>query len=326
MRSYIKKRRGLILTGVALLAFIHIYFGYLVNTRVYTEDLLYLDCILAVVLAVFIRVDYKRYVSEQTLWAEQEEELEKVRKKNEQLSREIREQSEYIAKWSHEIKLPLSALGLMNGRNPDKVLQDSIQDCLERIRQQLNVMLMSGKLKTLENDVVFLKTELAEVVNEAVKGQSWLLIRERFQIETSLHDIWVYSDKRWLAYILDQLIANAVKYRKGESSSLRFWAERISPEETKLYVEDAGIGIRKEDLPYIFDRGYIGGNLRNGDYRSTGMGLYFAREAAARLGIEMAVESREGEWTRFILYFRNNAEFFLLDEDSSVRADTLQEC
>lgn len=323
MGRYIRQRKAAILAGAGLILFIHIYFGYLVNTKVYTADLLYLDGILLGALLIYFVSDCRRLRLAQTKHSDMEKEILDMKKERDALRRELDEQSEYIAKWSHEVKLPLAALGLMALRSPDEELRDSMQDCLERIRQQLHTMLMSGKLKTLENDVVFRRTELADVVNEAVKSQSWLLIREHFQIEIDLCDVWVYSDKRWLSYILNQLIANAVKYKKGDLPCLRFGAEQVTEERVSLWVEDTGIGIREEDLPFIFDRGYIGGNLRDGDYRSTGMGLYFAREAAERLGIKLKVESRAGEWTRFTLDFHNNSEHFLMKDEN---ADILQEC
>lgn len=326
MSEYMRKRKMPILAGSALIVFIHLYFGYLVSTKVYVQDLIYLDGILSVILAVSFFLDCRRFQFQQKRHKEMEAEIARLQEENGRLLREIDEQSDYIAKWSHEVKLPLSALGLMNERNPDKELKDSMEDCLARIRQQLSTMLMSGKLKTLENDVVLRRMPLAEAVGEAVKGQSWSLIREHFQIEMGLCDIWVYSDRRWLAYILGQLIANAVKYKKGENPCLCFGAERTAAEEVRLWVEDNGIGIEDADLPYIFDRGYIGGNLRNGDYRSTGMGLYFAKEAAERLGIELEADSQPGEWTRFTLYFRNNAEFFLMEEEKLPKEDMLQEC
>ena len=95
------------------------------------------------------------------------------------------------------------------------------------------------------------------------------------QIEMHLKDEAVYSDRRWLVYMLDQIIGNAVKYR-GENPTLTFGADISSACGTEFWVEDNGTGIAQAELPYIFDKGYIGSCQRNGGYRSTGMGLYLS--------------------------------------------------
>ena len=167
-------------------------------------------------------------------------------------------------------------------RNPDSELQEEMQGCLERIQQLLNTMMMSSKLKNMENDVRYERVYLEEAVNEALKNQSYFLIREHFQIEKKLEGAVVYSDRRWLVYMLDQLIGNAVKYRTKQPA-LTFEARCISADEVELTVKDNGIGIAEGEIPYIFDRGYIGSNLRNGDYRSTGMGLSLIHILAYRI-------------------------------------------
>ena len=228
--------------------------------------------------------------------------------------------TDYITRWAHEVKLPLSALGLMNERNPDSELQEEMQGCLERIQQLLNTMMMSSKLKNMENDVRYERVYLEEAVNEALKNQSYFLIREHFQIEKKLEGAVVYSDRRWLVYMLDQLIGNAVKYRTKQPA-LTFEARCISADEVELTVKDNGIGIAEGEIPYIFDRGYIGSNLRNGDYRSTGMGLYFVKETAEHLGIRLQVYSRPEKGTRFTLHFSNNTAFFNMNIEAERAAE-----
>jgi signal transduction histidine kinase len=105
-------------------------------------------------------------------------------------------------------------------------------------------------------------------------------------------------------YILDQLIANAIKYGRKEGRSgdpvLKIW-DQGEGETVRLYVEDQGEGIRDSDIRRIFEKGFTGSSCHNGRYRSTGMGLYMADKIAGKLGHRLLVESRYGEYTRFSL-------------------------
>lgn len=333
MKAYWEVAWKKILAGSAVLVFINVYFGVLLGHRITWGDLIYFDIILLIFGGLSLVFSYHRWKricslfqeginlkhreTEQLLGSKMASFLFKMedrsRKDVASLTAEMNELTDYIAKWAHEVKLPLASLNLMNERNQDALLQQGMQEGLERIQQLLNTMMMSSKLKSLENDVRYEKLFLEDVVKEVLKNQSFFLIHEHFSIEKELGRTSVYSDKRWLVYLLDQLVANAVKYR-GQEPVLSFEAERISQDESVLKVKDNGIGIAWEDIPYIFDKGYIGSNLRNGDYRSTGMGLYFVQKMAERLGIRIAVESYEGGGTQFSLHFRDNASYFILDD------------
>ena len=201
------------------------------------------------------------------------------------LSTQIQELSDYISRWSHEAKLPIASMRLMNERNQDLVLKKQMRLTIEQIQLLLNTMLMSSKLRNPVNDI---KIEKVFLENE-----------------------YVYSDRRWLTYMLDQFITNSIKYKQTEPN-LTFYI-REDHDGLELIVEDNGIGIAPEDAPYIFDRGFIGHNLRDGDYRSTGMGLYFVKEIAEKLGIKVIYDNTFCSGSRFKLQFEDNAEYFMLD-------------
>lgn len=330
VKGYLRMRMRLAAGSLAALAVMNIYFGVLCASRVFYGDLIYMDALFLAAGGVALYGDYNRSSRFYRLMKEgqkeeglyglkdsfyydfwiqerEEEELE-----YNELYGQQQELTEYIARWAHEVKLPLSSLHLMNKRNPDEELRGEMQEPLERIQQLLNTMLMGCKLARPENDVQIEYVHLKDAVKESVRNQSYFLIRENFSIDMEkMEDTAVYSDRRWLCYILDQLIANSVKYRK-ENPSLSFGCRREKSGETILWVEDRGIGIAPEDLHYIFDKGYIGGNLRNGTYHSTGMGLYFVKKTAGCLGADIRVESQQGEGTRFTLAFADNAEHYFL--------------
>lgn len=329
--KYFTERRKTLFCGAMILLAVNFYFGFLCATHVFLSDLIYLDLLFTMIFAPMVIVDFFQWNRVKRIWREEvpgkEKELERWLGKTmctmledqkvsyEQMiyeqKEEIQELTDYMTKWAHEAKLPLSALLLMNGRNEDLLLQKDMQDCLKRLDQLVNTMMMSSKLRNLENDVEIEKISLDEIVKESLKNQSYFLIQENFQIEKKVEGIFIYSDKRWLVYLLDQLLSNAVKYCT-EHPILSFYAEKLSEEETVFSILDNGIGILKEEIPYVFDRGFIGSNLRDGDYRSTGMGLYFVKKMAERLGIRMEILSDLGKGTEVKLYFSDNAKFFYL--------------
>ena len=331
MKAYFQMAWKRILAGAGIFIFINFYFGVLLRHRILWEDLAYFDAIFFMGGLVCLFLSWYRWAktcallhkgtgvrpqeAKRLLGGLITDYLSGLEEENSKeiaaLTQEMNELTDYITRWVHEVKLPLASLNLMNERNQDAELQQGMQECLERMQQLLNTMLLSSKLKSLENDVQYRKTMLEEVVRESLKNQSYFLIHEHFRIEMDLGEVFVYSDSRWLVYILDQFIGNAVKYR-GSDPVLTFTARQVSKDEAVLVIRDNGTGISREDLPFIFDKGYTGGNIRNGDYRSTGMGLYFVRKTAERLGITVEADSAPREGAEFRLHFCSNAAFFIL--------------
>jgi len=329
--NYLKEKLRPIVGGMLVLVFINIYFLYLCGSRLYLSDLVYLDVILIFIgITIFIygNVKYravekimktnnflttkelKSYLSLQALSVIEQNDLYYHEEIN-HLSTQIQELSDYISRWSHEAKLPIASMRLMNERNQDLVLKKQMRLTIEQIQLLLNTMLMSSKLRNPVNDIKIEKVFLSQVIKEAIKHQSYFLINDQFKINLKVENEYVYSDRRWLTYMLDQFITNSIKYKKTEPN-LTFYI-REDHDGLELIVEDNGIGIAPEDAPYIFDRGFIGHNLRDGDYRSTGMGLYFVKEIAEKLGIKVIYDNTFCSGSRFKLQFEDNAEYFMLD-------------
>ena len=314
MKEYLQEKWKMLLAGALFPLFFTVYFLFLCNTVVYYQDVIYMDILYLTGYVTIVCRNMGKFRKETEAKRILQETVQCRTEEIRSLREENREQRDYVSRWIHEVKVPLAALELMNGRNQDEALQKGMRQETERIRGLLRTMLMYGKMGSMENDIQYAKVSLADVVKEAVKGQSYFLIHKNFHVEMELGGCTVYTDRRWLVYILDQITANAVKYRKspeeysdGSTPGLLFRAEQSSPDETLLTVEDNGRGVAWEELPWLFERGYTGGNIRSGDYKSTGMGLYFAGEAANRLGIGLTVDSDEGKWTRITLRFQNNS-------------------
>ena len=217
---------------------------------------------------------------------------------------------DYVAKWCHEVKIPLAASLLMDEKIKDMELKKSMREQLERINQQLNAMLLGCKLQSSIFDLQVKAVFLPECVKASIHNNQFFLIRKGFELEVRVEDIHVYTDPAWLVYVLDQLLTNAVKYVK-EHPVIRIWTEK-KENRTKLFVEDHGEGIQDKDIRRIFEKGFTGSNYHNGRYKSTGMGLYMVAKIIERLGHEIYVESNYGAYTRFCITFRDNSSYFNL--------------
>ena len=136
---------------------------------------------------------------------------------------------------------------------------------------------------------------LDSAVKEQVRSHSIPFVYKGLSVSVNVSGQSIMTDKKWLGFIIEQLISNAVKYTNKGGVTICGDAKTLS-------IEDTGIGIMPEDLPRIFEKGYTGYNGRIDD-RSSGIGLYMAKRAADALSIRIGVESKLGKGTRFTLYF-----------------------
>ncbi len=216
---------------------------------------------------------------------------------------------DYVAKWCHEYKIPLTAALLVSKKITDTSVRISMQEQLERMNLQVNHMLQGCRLQSPLFDLQIRQVPLKECVRASIRNNQFFLIRNKFQMNMTVGDeVTVYTDETWLTYILDQILSNAVKYAKAaeeaqEERCIRIWCERF-PDTIALLIEDNGEGIAECDIRRIFEKGYTGSNYHNGKYKSTGMGLYLAMQIAKKLEHELSVESVCGAYTRFRIALR----------------------
>lgn len=333
MKEYLKDRGKLFFILLCLWCFADFYLAFLCASNVYFQDLLYLNLLFLAATFAGILWDFYRFkkiekylegrlslipLEQEKLFGKRvsaymEEKKAEHKKEIQRLLREQEELTDYIGKWSHEAKLPLAALKLINERNQDREASREMKNSIARLESLIHTVMLGSKLHRPEHDVRYEKISLKEAVGEALKNQSYFLIHHNFEIREETGKTQVYTDKRWLVYLLDQLTQNAVKYR-GETPALSFSVQEKEKGSVLLIVEDNGVGIAPEDLPYIFQKGYVGKNYRKGDYRSTGMGLYFAKEISQLLHTEIRVFSEPGKGTRFEICFQDLSEHLLLSE------------
>lgn len=324
----------------------HLYFFFFIPGG-RTRYLLYLDLLLLVPGALWLGVGYmklKKYEVEKRELLEHKEIIcrimadfdnrdiadHDVQVMEEQLNQQFQENcdlQDYVAKWCHEVKVPLAAALLINERDSDRAHKMSMREQLERINQLLGSMLLGCKLQSSLFDLQIKKVWLPECVKTSIHNNQFFLIQKGFELVIQVEQLAVYTDPAWLVYILDQLINNAIKYgqkKDGETGDfspyLRIWTDH-EDHAVMLWVEDRGVGVHDSDIRRIFEKGYTGTNYHNGKYKSTGMGLYMVSKIADRLGHEICVESRCGEGAKFGVKFLDGAARFVLQE----RGDQVEE-
>ena len=217
------------------------------------------------------------------------------------IQRERKEYKEYIEQWIHEVKTPITAMKLIYENNPGPFTRDLMTE-LENVNRFTEQALYFARSEHAEKDYSVREIRLSDVVHEAIAGNKYLLRQNHVAITVEDMDDVVYTDDKWVRFILDQLISNAVKYRT-DKLVLHFFTRKEN-DRVLLSVEDNGIGIPPGDLPRIFEKGFTGENGRR-IHSSTGIGLYLCRRLCDKLGIGISASSR-GQGTTISLSFHIN--------------------
>lgn len=210
-----------------------------------------------------------------------------------------REYREYVEGWVHEIKAPITAARLIC-RNAAPELRRKLSRELAQIENHVERALFYARAESPEHDFLIRRTALSEITAQAIERHRSLLIQNGVRIETEGLEHSVYTDGKWVCFLLGQLLQNAVRYR-SEAPAITLSARTLG-RQVQLTVRDNGIGIPPHELPRVFERGFTGSNgrLRGG---STGMGLYLCRRLAGFLEIDLRVLSEEGRGTSVVLTF-----------------------
>lgn len=196
----------------------------------------------------------------------------------------------YYTLWSHQVKTPLAAMDLLlQEPTPNR---EQLRQELVKMSQYVDMALQYQRLEQ-GSDLVLRTCSLDDIVRDALKRTSALFIHKKLQLHWQPTGLRVLTDEKWLAFVLEQLLTNAVKYTPaGGSVTIRSEASPLC-----VWVEDSGIGIRPEDLPRVCEWGYTGQNGRAGR-NSTGIGLALCRQAIEMLGHGMTITSTPGKGTQ----------------------------
>ena len=208
---------------------------------------------------------------------------------------------EYIELWIHEIKLPISTSKLIIENNTNSVTQ-SIDEELDKIDNYIEQALFYARSNTVEKDYIIKRVNLTNIVNEVVKKNKNILIQKDVKIKIENVDMEVYTDSKWCLFILNQIVQNSINYFDKEEKVLEFSCiER--KEAVELTITDNGMGINKEEVGRVFEKGFTGTNGRNKNKKSTGIGLYLCKKLCIKLNLDIKIKSNKPEGTQVLIVF-----------------------
>ena len=198
---------------------------------------------------------------------------------------------DYYAAWVHQIKAPIAVMQVLL-QQEDTGQNRELKAELFRVEQYAEMALSYVRLNERGGgfDLVAAEYALDPVIRKAIRKYAGQFIRKKIQVVYQGTDEVVLTDEKWLSFIVEQILSNAVKYTQQGSVTIRVEGDR------QLVIEDTGIGIAAEDIPRIFEKGYTGENGRLGK-KSTGIGLYLSRKILRKLGHEITVDSQVDKGT-----------------------------
>lgn len=198
----------------------------------------------------------------------------------------LQDMTDYYTLWAHQIKTPIAAMGLLLQEAPRPELEGE----LLKIEQYVEMVLGYLRLGSDTTDYVFRRCDLDALLRQSLRKYARLFILKKISLDFQETGRTVLTDGKWLAFVLEQLLSNAVKYTP-EGGQVRIYGDGET-----LVIVDSGIGIRPEDLPRVFEKGFTGFNGRE-DKKSTGIGLYLCRQVLDRLNHGISISSRPGQGT-----------------------------
>lgn len=327
IKAYLKYR----LKHISLIIFIYFIFSIVHALYGYALGSIYYSCILSGFFICLVGLyDYSRFknklsslqamkdnlsrynheilTSDNVIEKEYEEIINKLygiaNEAMDSLEKEHINQMEYYTMWVHQIKTPISAMSL-GLSSKEKTDYNLLQRELFKVEQYVEMALQYIKINRLSSDLLIKEYDLAEIMNSCVKKYAALFIYKKLSLELKSLTVKVLTDSKWLSFILEQLISNAIKYTNEGGI-------QISWEENKLVIRDTGIGIRKEDMERIFEKGFTGYNGRL-DKKASGVGLYLVRRVSDSLAIKVSLYSEVGVGTKVMLSFPQDENEFIYE-------------
>ncbi|MDZ4417350.1 sensor histidine kinase [Bacillus cereus] len=212
-----------------------------------------------------------------------------------------KEQLTFINQWVHQMKTPLSVIELITQEENGEVFESIVEE-VDQMQYGLEMVLYMARLQTFEQDFYVERVSLQEIVQEVIRENKRLFIRSYVYPEVKVKQtIMVETDRKWLRFVIHQVISNAIKYSAGSRKNVTITTLEEN-ESVTLEIQDHGVGIPKEDLPRVFRPFYTGINGRKFK-ESTGMGLYLVENIIKRLEHAIEIESEIGKGTTIRIIF-----------------------
>lgn len=214
------------------------------------------------------------------------------------------EYKEYIELWIHEIKTPIAVSKMIVENNPSEITKN-INEEIEKVEYFVEQALFYARSNNVEKDYIIKPMNLQKIINSVILKNKRSFISKK--IKLNIHDVdkEVYSDSKWMAFILNQIIINSIKYSKKDKAEIEIFSEEYK-DNTVLYIKDNGIGIESDNLPRVFEKGFTGENGRKIN-KSTGIGLYLCKKLCDKLGQNIEINSVLNMETVVKIYFPKNS-------------------
>ncbi|EGW39040.1 histidine kinase-, DNA gyrase B-, and HSP90-like ATPase family protein [Desulfosporosinus sp. OT] len=208
---------------------------------------------------------------------------------------------DYYTLWAHQIKTPIAAMGLLlqSSAEDDGSTAQSMEQNRElamelfKIEQYVEMVLQYLRLESPSADFVLKRYALDAIVRQAVRKYAKMFIRKKISLDFSQLNCDVLTDEKWLVFVIEQILSNALKYT--QEGKISIYMER--DDDKTLVIADTGIGIAGEDLPRVFEKGFTGYNGRR-DKKSTGIGLYLCKRILTKLSHTIVIEGEPGKGTK----------------------------
>ena len=209
------------------------------------------------------------------------------------------EMSDYYSMWVHQIKTPIAAMHvlqqILEEEYPEQKYIKEIKLELFKIEQYVEMVLTYLRMGEMSGDLKFEKYSLDAIVRQVIRKYSQMFILRKIHLQYAKTSQCIVTDEKWLQFVLEQVLSNALKYTKDGGMIFIYTEEKENKK--CLVIEDSGIGIQAEDLPRVFEKGFTGYNGR-ADKKSTGIGLYMCKKIMERLNHQIWIESEVDKGTK----------------------------
>lgn len=216
------------------------------------------------------------------------------------------EMTDYYTMWVHQIKTPIAAMRLLL-QSEHPMDQQAVLQELFKIERYVELVLGYLRMENMSSDLVLKHSDLSSILHSAVKKYASVFIYKKIKLELREMNCSVLTDEKWLIFVIEQILSNALKYTKSGLISIYLDETR----EKTLIIEDTGIGIQEEDLPRVFERGFTGYNGHM-DKKSTGIGLYLCKKILYKLSHSIHITSETGTGTKVHIDL-SNAKLYSID-------------
>lgn len=332
LRSYVKQIRLSIFLIIFIIIVVNINIIVDIRLEKVLNSLIYIDTMILIICTMFFILGYRSYIKNYNSLFDYinnnkncnfkndklKEAIDKKLLENEQtvesLKKEIEEINDYMTKWIHEVKIPIAVLEIISQRvkeieiktfnNSDLYKQINVE--LKRIDSLVQQALYTSKSGDYSSSFLIEEINLDKLVKEIIKKNKYLFIYNNIELKIGDLNKNILSDKKWIMHIIEQIINNSCKYIK-ENGVVDIYIQNVD-NGIELHIKDNGIGIKKEDINRVFDKGYVGKHKEI--TKSTGMGLYISKKILNKLSHDISIESKESEFCDVCITFYNLSDYF----------------